>query len=380
MMVQGLRIITAAAVMLIPAVSAHAVTTDDAYLAGYATGVLNHELKLDLPPLLVRDGVITLPAASLKAADQTRAAQILAEIPGVKAVELSQTSNNSAGGASQTDASTSVESGMTTQTVILPTGILPVGLLFKPLLADPRWAHFSASYRNYSSNNIVGRDSASVSFGETMPFYRANFGKTNIQWEAGMQAGVFSDFNLDTQSNNLVNSDFTVAAYGSLRSGQFSAFGRFYHQSSHVGDEFLIAEFQQDPNFRRINLSFEALDLKLSYELPYGVRLYGGGGGLVDKDPAALKTWSAQYGVEFRSPWVIDFAAMRPIIAADIKNFQQNNWNTDVSVRAGVEFDNTNIWGRKLQLLVEYFDGNTPIGQFYQTKVQYVGLGAHFHF
>jgi hypothetical protein len=213
-----------------------------------------------------------------------------------------------------------------------------------------------------------------------LPFYRANFGKSNVQWETGMQAAVFSDFNMDTQSNNLINSDFTVAAYSSLRSGKLSAFGRFYHQSSHVGDEFLIAQYQQDTNFQRVNLSYEGLDLKLSYELPYGMRIYGGGGGLVDKDPTVLKTWSTEYGVEFRSPWLINLAAMRPIIAADLKNFQQNNWSTDLSIRAGVEFDNTNIWGRKLQILAEYFDGNTPIGQFYQNRVQYMGIGAHFHF
>ena len=219
-----------------------------------------------------------------------------------------------------------------------------------------------------------------MSFGETMPFYRANFGKSNVQWETGMQAGVFSDFNLDTQSNNLINSDFTVAAYGSLRSGKFSAFGRFYHQSSHVGDEFLIAQYQQNTNFQRVNLSYEALDLKLSYEMPYGMRVYGGGGGLVDKDPTSLKTWNTEYGFEFRSPWIMDLAAMRPIFAADIKNWQQNNWSSQISVRAGVEFDNANVWGRKLQILAEYYDGNTPSGQFYQTKVQYAGIGAHFQF
>jgi hypothetical protein len=191
---------------------------------------------------------------------------------------------------------------------------------------------------------------------------------------------VFSDFNLDTPSNNLINSDFTVAAYGSLRSGQFSAFGRYYHQSSHVGDEYLIAQYQQTTNFQRVNLSYEALDLKLSYELPYGLRVYGGGGGFIDKDPATLKTWSTEYGVEFRSPWIIQLAAMRPIFAADIKNFQQNNWSSEISIKAGVEFDNTRVWGRKLQILAEYYDGNSPIGQFYQTKVQYAGIGAHFHF
>jgi hypothetical protein len=367
--------------MLTTTVMTQAATPEDTYLAGYATGVLNHALKLNVSPLQVQEGVITLPIGGLQAADQTKAAQLLAEIPGVKGVKLAPSANSAADNETALAAPMSVDTaGFATQTVILPTGILPVGLLFKPFLADPRWAHFSAAYRNYQRSGVTGRDSVSVSFGETMPFYRANIGNSNVQWETGMQAGVFSDFNLDTPSNNLINSDFTVAAYGSLRSGQFSAFGRYYHQSSHVGDEYLIAQYQQTTNFQRVNLSYEALDLKLSYELPYGLRVYGGGGGFIDKDPATLKTWSTEYGVEFRSPWIIQLAAMRPIFAADIKNFQQNNWSSEISIKAGVEFDNTRVWGRKLQILAEYYDGNSPIGQFYQTKVQYAGIGAHFHF
>ncbi len=30
-----------------------------------------------------------------------------------------------------------------------PTGFLPAGTLFTPLLADPRWPHFSLEYRYY---------------------------------------------------------------------------------------------------------------------------------------------------------------------------------------------------------------------------------------
>lgn len=71
---------------------------------------------------------------------------------------------------------------------------------------------------------------------------------------------------------------------------------------------------------------------------------------------------------------------MRPIIAADFKNYDENNWSTDISARAGVEFDNSKVLGRKLQIMVEYFNGFTPSGQFYKDKVEYVGLGAHYHF
>jgi hypothetical protein len=43
---------------------------------------------------------------------------------------------------------------------------------------------------------------------------------------------------------------------------------RVLHQSSHLGDEFLLRN-----RTTRINLSYEALDLLLSYETEFGLRL-----------------------------------------------------------------------------------------------------------
>ncbi|QPK65501.1 DUF1207 domain-containing protein [Methylomonas sp. LL1] len=364
-----------AAALLVPVSLARATVANDAYIAGYAAAALKHDLKLDMPALAVKDGVITLPVAGLASAERAEAVRVLSAIPGVTAVKVAETTSQQAAEAA---AIAGTEAVTTADTLILPTGLLPSGHLFKPLLADPRWAHFSAAYRNYQSDNFDGRDIASVSFGETIPFYRANFGHSSAQWETGIQAGVFSDFNLGASSSDLVNTDFIASLYSSVRAGQFSAFGRLFHQSSHLGDEFLLRKV--NTKFERVNLSYEGVDLKLSYELPYGVRVYGGGGGLFHREPTELKKWSAQYGIEFRSPWRFEFANMRPIIAADIKNYEENDWSTDVSARAGVEFDNLQVMGRKLQVMVEYFNGYTPSGQFYKDKVEYVGLGAHYHF
>ncbi len=359
---------------------ANAEMPDDSYIAGYAAGVLKINFNLELPSLEVSNGVIIVPASDLTNKDQIGVLQLLSEIPGVTAVELLDATNQSATIVSS--ASMSVEPSKPTSTpikrsVLFPTGLLPTGHLFKPLLADPRWAHFSAAYRNYVGRNVDGNHNGSVSFGETIPFYRANLGQTSIQWEAGLQATVFSDFNLGAESSDLINSDFIASAYSSMRSGKFSAFGRIYHQSSHLGDEFLL---RTKADLERINLSYEGADLRLSYELPYGVRVYGGGGGIFHKEPSTLKPWSVQYGVEFRSPWRIDFAAVRPIMAVDLKNYEQTNWSTDVSARAGIQFENFQTFGRKLQFLLEYFNGNSPTGQFYIDKVEYLGIGAHYHY
>ena len=68
-----LRFIAVLGVILMPASFAHATTQDDSYIAGYAAGVLKQSLKLEMPSLNVKDGVITLPVGSLEAADQARA-------------------------------------------------------------------------------------------------------------------------------------------------------------------------------------------------------------------------------------------------------------------------------------------------------------------
>ncbi len=377
-----LRFIAVFASMLLNAGVAQATPPSDAYIAGYAASMLKYKLNVDIPALIVQNGVIILPKESLTIPDRSMVVQMLSEIPGVNEVKVAEAPGELPAVTAPTqpikqDSDQTVAITKTDPTV-LPTGLLPSGHLFKPLLADPRWAHFSASYRHFVNDNFEGRNIGAVSFGETIPFYRGNLGRSLAQWETGLQAGVFSDFNLGASSSDLINTDFIASAYASMRAKQFSAFGRVYHQSSHLGDEFLLRRVNSA--FERINLSYEGADLRLSYEFPYGIRLYGGGGGLFHKEPSALKVWMTQYGIEFRSPWRLDFAPLRPIIAADFKNFQENNWNTDASVRAGVEFDNLQVLGRKLQILVEYFNGNSPSGQFLRNNVEYIGIGAHYHF
>ncbi len=361
---------------------ANAAVPDDSYIAGYAAGILKANFNLELPSLIVNDGVITVPTNDLVVEDHIGVLQRLSEIPGVTAVELLDASVSSQPTANGTLASTSDESSKPASipaksSVLFPTGILPTGHLFKPLLADPRWAHFSAAYRNYIGSNVDGNHNGSVSFGETIPFYRANLGQTTIQWETGLQATVFSDFNLGAESSDLINSDFIASVYSSMRAGKFSAFSRIYHQSSHLGDEFLL---RTRTDLERVNLSYEGADLRLSYELPYGIRIYGGGGGIFHKEPSTLKPWSVQYGLEFRSPWRIASVPIRPIIAVDLKNYEQTNWSADVSARTGIQFENFQTFGRKLQFLLEYFNGNSPTGQFYIDKVEYLGIGAHYHY
>jgi hypothetical protein len=335
---------------------------DDPYVAGYAGAVLEREFKVSRRAGTVENGVLTLDGAQLAGADRARILTILAAVPGVVRVEVREP----AGAAASPETPPLVTSAR-------PTGFLPVAHLFQPLLADPRWPHFSAAYRYYLGHRDFEHVGA-VSFGETIPLFRGN-AFADSQWEAGIQAGVFAVFQMDAPSKDLINADYFASLFGAWRRGPLSALGRVFHQSSHLGDELLLRT-----RLERINLTYESVDLKLSYDLPWGFRAYGGGGYLFDQEPERLRPWSAQGGLEFRSPWTLAGGHIRPVAALDLQNREENKWNLDVSLRGGIQVESVRVLERNLQILLEYFHGNSPDGQFYKRRVEYVGLGAHFHF
>jgi len=253
---------------------------------------------------------------------------------------------------------------------------LPHGLLVAPFHADPRWPHFSMAYRQVTLGQPSNTGSAN--FGETFALYR-NAAPLDGQWEIALQAGAFSIFNMNAPSGSkdLVNADYTVGLLTSYRTGPFSGFLRLHHQSSHLGDEFILNS--QTPT-NRINLSFEELDLKLSYELTSWFRIYGGGGMLVARDPSDLKRGTSQVGTELTSPWTFCGGTVRPVAYADFQANARSNWRVASSVIAGLQFENARIGDRRLQVLAEYFSGPSPNGQFYTQHTEWFGLGVHLYY
>ena len=349
-----------------------ALGADDAYTTGYVAAVLERQFNINPRSLKVKDGIVTIDASDLPRADRPKIVTTLSAVQGVTRVELL-----AAGQPAPTGPAVAVPAAPAAAAEPAALGFLPTGHLFRALIADPRWPHFSASYRYYISTP-GSKNVAAVSFGETLPLYRDRIGEKGEwgQWETGVQGGVFSIFDLDSQSFDLINTDFFAAGFVGYRFGDFSALGRIFHQSSHLGDELLLRETR--PN--RVNLSYEGLDAKLSYDLPLGLRAYAGGGYLFEVDPSNLGRGLAQAGAEFKSPWTLWQGRLRPIAGIDLQFREENNWHTDFSLRAGLQFENVSVLNRNLQILVEYYNGRSFEGQFFKQPVEYLGIGAQFNF
>jgi hypothetical protein len=261
------------------------------------------------------------------------------------------------------------------------TGVIPLpqGELFCPFVADPKWEHSFLSYFRgdfATIANPVGdpeTNLASVGLGDHFGLVRITTSSPGEGFQLDLTGAIFAQFNLDEPSFDLINADYIIALPLTFRARGFSTRFRIYHQSSHLGDEFLLAQ-----NPERVNLSFEALDLMLSQEIG-PLRIYGGGELFFRREPDfQIASRLAHAGAEFRPA---SFGSGRLVVAVDVKAVDQTDWLVSVSARAGVEVARVPSPGhpaRVVSLLAEYYDGSAPYGQFYRDNIRFFGLGLHF--
>jgi len=352
--------------LIFPAPSAKAADrAGDEFLAGYVSSILERDLhwERDSYSLKIVNGVATItlfkddPMRQESAEKQLRTIDGLLEV----AIVVEPVDKGKPGAASR---------------VMGLTGkgkVFPVGNLFRPLLADPKQPQFFVSLKRFRSSG-ASYTMASVGFGETFGLYRFLGSQEGNGLQLSLEGAIFAQFNMSTASYDLINADYTIGIPVTYRHGDNSLRFRIYHQSSHLGDEFL--QSLNPPE--RVNLSFEAVDLIYSREWR-GWRVYGGGEYLIHKEPADLKPMSAHWGLEYRCSKPLVWNG-RPIFGVDMKSMEEHNWSIDTSVKAGFEFGNPNPGQRRIRLMAEWYKGFDPHGQFYNNKVEYYGIGVSLGF
>lgn len=256
---------------------------------------------------------------------------------------------------------------------------LPQGALFCPLVADPKSEHTFLSYLRGDFATIADPDAdgdtniGAVGLGDSFGLFRIGAVGAHNGLQLDLIGAIFAQFNLDQPSFDLINADYVVGLPLSFRASGFSTRLRLYHQSSHLGDEFLLSRMPE-----RENLSFESIELLLSQEFA-AVRVYAGGESFFRRRPqVALASRLAHAGLELRP---IAFGAGRLVVALDVKVVDDDDWQWASSARAGIEIARIPSPGhppRILSVLGAYYDGVAPYGQFYRDNIRFFGLGLHF--
>lgn len=251
---------------------------------------------------------------------------------------------------------------------------LPSGDWYEPSLADPREPRFHQGVVRITGGSVASRVWL-ADHGETIGIIRWS----NPRFTGGVQIGVlvakFAQFDLLTESNDLVNADYMIGVPLSFRHGRLMGRVSLYHVSSHLGDEYL-----QRTNVERVNVSYETFDARVGYERG-NQRLYGGVETAIRRFPSDLLIAAAHLGAEARLRAVgLDIpgnARVYPVISADVGAPAARDGGASVSVKAGLELSTPGSFAqgaRRLHILGEYYSGQSRFGQFYHERIRYAGL------
>lgn len=252
-------------------------------------------------------------------------------------------------------------------------------LLFQPLIADPRQVMNAASLR--FNDDVIGKHVGAVSFGGDFILIRL---KDVLYWhgdmDLGIQAGIFSVFDLDHVDEAMVNTDFFVAALVTYAFDRWSFRFRLWHLSSHIGDEFLLA----NPDFERKNLSDNGIDFFASYQIGYVVRVYAGVGDILTRDrefpehPLYFE-WGSEIRV-FGGRDCFNRLYVQPFLAMNFRSWGEHDFDIDQTYALGVEWSKLQGVGRKFRIYIEYHNGFSKEGQFVKERADYVAIKVNYGF
>jgi len=305
---------------------------------------------------------------------------------------------------------------------------------FKPLLADIRNPQFFMRvYRDqavkFSNPATLGKHYFwDVGYGSFFPLVGVNFknAPSANQMEISgatvfVEASAHMLLDLSAPSADVINTDFRMggglAARLPAKWRDISVRYKFFHESTHIGDEYILAAMA-DSAFHRYNVSYEAHEVytaieryrpeannrcDLSYRRVYAIgRLLTKDGAFEDfKDQSkanALKTRNRtelQLGGEI----FLRGGSMAPsgepkikellkkiitpqyvVIAADLYYRDKYDviaprklWSANIVV--GFVYGNYFEGGRTTKLLINYYRGVNPHGQFRMDEISYIGVG-----
>jgi len=365
----------------------HVTGMDDDYLTGYVQALVDLQYYEFRVRVLVHDGVVYVFNLPRNTLIKSSILCFICDIPCIERVEtvdcscdewlacLQQESVSCAEEISSTSAYASVCSTHAPECGIGGVWFPQNTVLFQPLIADPRQVTNGAAIR--FNDPVVGRHVGEALFGDDFIFFRW---LDVLRWhgdaDIGIEAGIFSVFDLDHPLACMVNTDFYVSLLLTYAVNNWSWRFRLWHLSSHLGDEFML----YNPNVTRYNRSDNGFDLFASWQPTPALRLYLGIGDVVWQDPLFVTApFYVQWGAEIRKFGCRDRfnrLYVQPFLAMNFRTFQRMNYSIDQTYALGIEWSRVQYVGRKFRIFSEYHHGYCDEGQFIDLSCEYFALKA----
>jgi len=191
-----------------------------------------------------------------------------------------------------------------------------------------------------------------------------------LSWEMNLGTAVFSQFDLVKRSDGtflagLLSSDFKLSGDLSLRKGKNVMRFRFFHVSSHLGDDYL--DRNQDTVNNDKTVHYEQADM--TYLRSAGTSyFYFGVGAIITK-------YVFRERFSFQGGGLMDFQSSGPFNlfgSLNVNVLAENEFIPDVRTAFGVSFSRRHE--SVLRIWLEYYNGQLPYSTLDYGRVSWIGM------
>jgi hypothetical protein len=208
---------------------------------------------------------------------------------------------------------------------------------------------------------------AELAVGVTLPVYVVAGRDRENALTVGIEGGAFARFGLQRTERELVNTDWVFAVPIVWQRGDHWLRLRYYHTSSHLGDEY-SRRFDLDG----VNFARDAVELLGFARLLPLVGGYAGSRWAYSVHPEASGRWVVRGGLELGDSGGSGF--LLPFASLDAELDQENDWSPRWYARGGAWI--SEIGGRRaIRLSVGFLTGPSPLGQLQGARTTQVSLG-----
>jgi len=247
---------------------------------------------------------------------------------------------------------------------------LPDELLYGSYLAggrEPRFASvlFHERDQGWLSDVTLGSRVGLLRYGGHL------VGVSPVWWQLDIEAAAFPRVTLD-EHRDLVSSDFRYGAPLTFRRGPLETKFSYYHMSSHLSDEYLVAH----PTATRVNFVRDVLVLGVALRPNEDLRLYAEAGWAFHTDGGS-RPWEFQFGVDY-SPGGPVGAYGAPFLALNTRLREEVDFGGNFTVQTGWQWRSQN--GRLFRVGFHYLNGMSDQYQFYTEHEEQIGFGLWYDY
>jgi hypothetical protein len=248
--------------------------------------------------------------------------------------------------------------------------VLPEGLIYRSYLAGPREARFGSFWFKEQTGDgslwdvVLGGRAGVLRYGNSRAVHPEG-------WQLDIEGAAFPRLDISEGRRDVVSTDFRFGLPLTYGVGRYQMKLAYYHLSSHLGDEFI-----ERTGATRINYVRDAAVWGHAYFLTPDVRVYGEVAYAYSRD-GGVRPWEFQFGAEYAPPCPTGSCGA-PFLAVNALLQEEHDFGGTLTVQAGWAWRNE--VGRLFRIGIQYLDGKSPQGEFFQHHEEQIGVGIWYDY